>query len=125
MDDADVARAVAASLEPPPTGPAPLTGSAPDSEPVPTRWAVPEEPGEHEGIALAFRIPGGGRLQRRFRATDAVGAAEAWLAGEAGIDFARHSLTVAFPRRRLTDRGATLGECGVGDKTALSVESGR
>lgn len=125
LDDADVARAIAASLEPP-TGPAPPTGSAPDSEPVRgTRWAVPEEPGEHEGIALAFRVPGGGRLQRRFRATDAVGSAEAWLAGEAGIDFNRHSLTVAFPRRRLTDPGATLGECGVGDKTALSVESGR
>ena len=100
--------------------------SEPDPTPVPTAaWAVPEEPGANEGIALAFRVPGGGRLQRRFRTTDAVGAVEAWLGREAGVDFAVHSLTVAFPRRRLTDRGSTLGECGVGDKTALSVESGR
>ena len=121
-DDAEIARAIAASLEPP-TRTSPSRPSEP--EPVPTDWAVPEEPGPNEGIALAFRVPGGGRLQRGFRATDAVGGVEAWLAREAGVDFARHSLTVAFPRRRLTDRGATLGECGVGDKTALSVESGR
>ena len=121
-DDAEMARAIAASLEPP-TRTSPSRPSEP--EPVPTDWAVPEEPGPNEGIALAFRVPGGGRLQRGFRATDAVGGVEAWLAREAGVDFARHSLTVAFPRRRLTDRGATLGECGVGDKTALSVESGR
>ena len=124
MDDADVARAIAASLEPPNRPGAPTT-SAPDSTPVPTRWAVPEEPGEHEGIALAFRIPGGGRIQRRFRATDAVGAVEGVVGWRGGHRFRGHSLTVAFPRRRLTDRGSTLGECGVGDKTALSVESGR
>ncbi|ACO67184.1 ataxin-3 [Micromonas commoda] len=125
LDDADVARAIAASLEPN-HHPSPHPPSDPDPTPVPTAaWAVPEEPGVNEGIALAFRVPGGGRLQRRFRTTDAVGALEAWLGREAGIDFAVHSLTVAFPRRRLTDRGSTLGECGVGDKTALSVESGR
>ena len=123
-DDAEMARAIAASLTPP-TRTTPCRPSEPEPEPVPTDWAVPEEPGPNEGIALAFRVPGGGRLQRGFRATDAVGGVEAWLAREAGVDFARHSLTVAFPRRRLTDRGATLGECGVGDKTALSVESGR
>ena len=47
-------------------------GTRPDTRPD-RRVGVPEEPGANEGIALAFRVPGGGRLQRRFRTTDAWG----------------------------------------------------
>jgi ataxin-3 len=123
-EDDQVQRAIAASLA---SGGA-AAASVPPDPPAPElpRAPVPDEPGPNEGIALAFRVQeSGARLQRRFNSTDTIGGVEAWLFASGGIDFSQRVLTTAFPRKRLTDRGATLGECGVGDKMALSVESGR
>ena len=123
-EDDQVQRAIAASLA---SGGASAASVPPDPPAAePPRAPVPDEPGPNEGIALAFRVQeSGARLQRRFNSTDTIGGVEAWLFESGGIDFSQRVLTTAFPRKRLTDRGATLGECGVGDKMALSVESGR
>ena len=88
---------------------------------------MPEEPGpaDPEALTLAFRAPDGSRLRRRFLRGDSVGAAAAYVAAATGTDMSRHRLTLAFPRRQLSDPSATLRDAGVKDKETLSVEPAR
>ena len=143
--DDDLAAAIAASLADsvPSPSPSPLSPLSPLSPfPVarggldgygadaaaPSEVAsVPEEPGpaDPEALTLAFRAPDGSRLRRRFLRGDSVGAAAAYVAAATGTDMSRHRLTLAFPRRQLSDASATLHEAGVKDKETLSVEPAR
>lgn len=113
--DADLAAAIAASLADPVHGGGGQAMAA---------ILVPDEPGAGEPgtVMLAFRVPSGARLQRRFRDGDSIGGVVAYVATVSGIDMSRHVLTTAFPRRQLRELGMTLKDAGVKDKEALSVE---
>jgi ataxin-3 len=139
--DDDLAAAIAASLADSVPSPSPsasplspflvarggLDGFGADAAAPSEVASVPEEPGpaDPEALTLAFRAPGGSRLRRRFLRGDSVGAAAAYVAAATGTDMSRHRLTLAFPRRQLSDASATLHDAGVKDKETLSVEPAR
>jgi len=70
---------------------------------------------------IAFKLPSGDRLQRRFRAEETVGRLYDYIDGFGGIDAARYELCMSFPRKVLEDRGATIEESGLLPQAMLMV----
>lgn len=89
---------------------------------------VPEEPQEgSEGVlTVAFRLPSGSRLSRRFSRADRVGVVAAYVAqqmaasGEVAVG-KRVLLSTQFPKRVLEDMEQQLEAVGVEDRSILTV----
>lgn len=90
---------------------------------------VPEEPteGADGAITVAFRLPSGARLSRRFSTTDTVAVAQAYLvqhlisSGEMRQG-QRVQLSTQFPKKILDQGEAELAAAGVEDRSMLSVQ---
>ncbi|KAF6259414.1 ataxin-3 [Scenedesmus sp. NREL 46B-D3] len=89
---------------------------------------IPEEPAEgaEGGFTIAFRLPSGGRLSRRFNSSDCVAVLQAWVAqqllqggemrqGQAVV------LSTQFPKKQLQAE-QELCAAGVEDRSMLSVQ---
>lgn len=87
------------------------------------RRRVPAMPGPDctERITeLAIRLPTGGRLQRKFRASDTIGNVYDYVESEAEeLADGNFELMQAYPRKRFTDRALSLEE--LAPKAALVV----
>jgi hypothetical protein len=93
---------------------------------------VPEEPAEGAdgAVTVAFRLPSGGRLSRRFSSRDSVAVLQAWVAqqllqGGATTQRMRQGqkvvLTTQFPKKQLQPE-QELSAAGVEDRSMLSVQ---
>jgi hypothetical protein len=90
---------------------------------------VPPEPAEGAAgaLVLAFRLPDGARLSRRFLQSDSVAAAVSYVAQQmraSGALSEQQSVALAtqFPSRVLQDADATLLDVGVQDRDILVVQ---
>jgi hypothetical protein len=91
---------------------------------------VPEEPAEGaaDALLLAFRLPSGARLSRRFARSHSIAQVAAFVArhmresGELGAG-GRVQLATQFPKVTLSDGDAVLSEAGVQDKDILTVHA--
>lgn len=89
---------------------------------------VPEEPAEGtEGVlTVAFRLPSGSRLSRRFSKADSVAVLAAYveqqmrasgeLAGTRGV-----VLSTQFPKKALQELDQSLEAAGIEDRSILTV----
>lgn len=84
---------------------------------------IKEEPGIGAGVlSLAFRLPNGERVTRRFESSACVRDVERFIEGlSAHIDMGKNCLAVAFPPRTLNEPSASLLEAGVSDKDTLTI----
>lgn len=89
---------------------------------------VPEEPAEGaEGIlTVAFRLPSGSRLSRRFHKADSVAVLAAYTTQQmsASGELAarqRVMLSTQFPRKVLEDADQQIDAAGVQDRSILTV----
>jgi hypothetical protein len=89
---------------------------------------VPEEPAEGvEGVVtVAFRLPTGSRLSRRFSVKDSVAVLQAWVAqqllqGGEMKKGQRVTLSTQFPKKQLQPE-EELYAAGVEDRSMLSVQ---
>ncbi|KAF8068390.1 Ataxin-3-like protein [Scenedesmus sp. PABB004] len=92
---------------------------------------VPDEPdeGAEGAVSLAFRLPSGDRLSRRFRRGETVAVAAAWVCRELVASGQarpgqRVELSTSFPKRALPP-GDELGAAGVEDRSVLGVALAR
>lgn len=89
---------------------------------------VPAEPAEGaEGVlTVAFRLPSGSRLSRRFNKADSVAVAAAYVAQQmaASGELAagkRVVLSTQFPKKVLQDVEQQLDAAGIEDRSILTV----
>lgn len=84
---------------------------------------IEEEPDVGLGVlSLAFRLPNGERVVRRFKSSACVGDVERFIESlSAQIDMGKNCLAVAFPPRTLNEASASLLEAGVSDKDTLTI----
>lgn len=89
---------------------------------------MPEEPAEGaEGIlTVAFRLPSGSRLSRRFHKADSVAVLAAYTTQQmsASGELAarqRVMLSTQFPRKVLEDADQQIDAAGVQDRSILTV----
>jgi hypothetical protein len=89
---------------------------------------VPEEPAEGaEGVVtVAFRLPSGGRLSRRFSSSDNVAVLQAWVSQQLlqGGEMRQGQqvvLSTQFPKKQLQPE-QELSAAGVEDRSMLSVQ---
>jgi ataxin-3 len=93
---------------------------------------VPEEPAEgvDGAVTVAFRLPSGGRLSRRFSSRDSVAVLQAWVAQQllqGGTTTHRMRqgqkvvLSTQFPKKQLQPE-QELSAAGVEDRSMLSVQ---
>lgn len=89
---------------------------------------IPEEPAEgSEGVlTVAFRLPSGSRLSRRFSASDSVGVTAAYAAQQMAANGElpkgkRVVLSTQFPKKVLEDGEQQLEAAGVEDRSILTV----
>lgn len=89
---------------------------------------VPEEPAEgSEGVlTVAFRLPSGARLSRRFSSGDSVAVLASYVAqqllasGDLGAR-QRVVLSTQFPRKELQALEQQLAAAGIEDRSILTV----
>ncbi|MEW5304643.1 MAG: hypothetical protein WDW36_007240 [Sanguina aurantia] len=89
------------------------------------RAALSEEPSEGAVgvVALAVRLPDGGRVARRFHTHDKCSSVYDFIALEHGLT--SHVLSTQFPRKDLSDDETTLQEAGITSRSLLNVEAKR
>jgi ataxin-3 len=120
--DEDLARAIAASLED--ENPALRRRlNSPPQKAEQLVEPVPDEPaGDAAGaLTLAFRLPGGSRLTRRFLASESLAAVAATLQSVSGVDMASHRMTHGHPPATLDDLALTLEEVQLPDRTVVNI----
>ncbi|KAG2441276.1 hypothetical protein HYH02_010117 [Chlamydomonas schloesseri] len=143
-EDPELAMAIAASLADQPAGAAgagPAAGAdgrpgvaaaaggaaqPPPPEPEPLVVELPPEPeeGAEGAIELAFRLPSGGRVSRRFLASQPAACLATYLAQQLGVAPGRVAVATQFPRKELTLGADTpLSELGLTHRTMLLAES--
>eukprot|EP00294_Goniomonas_avonlea_P006408 CAMPEP_0114562184 /NCGR_PEP_ID=MMETSP0114-20121206/12390_1 /TAXON_ID=31324 /ORGANISM="Goniomonas sp, Strain m" /LENGTH=243 /DNA_ID=CAMNT_0001747845 /DNA_START=72 /DNA_END=803 /DNA_ORIENTATION=- len=86
---------------------------------------VKPEPPEEEGVTaiVAFRLPSGVRLQRRFRKTDQVQCLYDFVEANGELEHDVFHLATHFPKTVFTDTSATLEEAGLHPQAMLFVDS--
>jgi hypothetical protein len=89
---------------------------------------VPEEPAEGAdgAVAVAFRLPSGGRLSRRFSSSDSVAVLQAWVAQQLlqGGEMRQGQkvvLSTQFPKKQLQP-DQELSAAGLEDRSMLSLQ---
>lgn len=84
---------------------------------------VPDEPASDAAgaLTLAFRLPGGSRLTRRFLASDSLATVAATLQSVAGVDMATHRMTHGHPPAALDDLALTLEGVQLPDRTVVTI----
>lgn len=83
---------------------------------------IEDEPDVGEGVvSLAFRLPSGDRMTRRFVDSATVSDLERFIKAKTRLDVTVNCLAVAFPPRALSDASMSLAEAGIADKDVLTV----
>ena len=83
---------------------------------------IEDEPDVGEGVvSLAFRLPSGNRMTRRFVDSATVSDLERFIKAKTRLDVTVNCLAVAFPPRALSDASMSLAEAGIADKDVLTV----
>ena len=121
-EDAMLARAIAASLED--ENPASRRRlNTPKKAPLEQPAVVLDEPASDAAgaLTLAFRLPGGSRLTRRFLPSDALAAVAATLQSLSGCSMSAHRMTHGHPPTALEDWAQTLEEAQLPDRTVVSI----
>lgn len=85
---------------------------------------LPEEPAADDPgrVALMLKLPDGGRLQRRFRATETLGFLYDYVDVQKAELAGRYRLVSTMPRKGYEDRDVTLAQAGIGNQFVLLVE---
>jgi hypothetical protein len=109
-DDASIEAAIAASLR----------DEEAKTDADVARFAT--EPDVGDGIvSLAFRLPDGDRITRRFDCKSSIADVEGWLEFAKHLDMRGNCLALAFPPRALTDASASIRDAGITDREVLAV----
>jgi ataxin-3 len=84
---------------------------------------VPEEPAADAAgvVTLAFRLPSGGRVTRRFVQSDTLDHLAHVLRRVAGVAMDKHRLAHGYPPTVLEPGSKTLAEAGLVDKSVINV----
>ena len=116
-----LARAIAASLEDENPASRRRLNSPPQKAEQPA--VVLDEPASDAAgaLTLAFRLPGGSRLTRRFLPSDALAAVAATLQSLSGCPMSAHRMTHGHPPTALEDWAQTLEEAQLPDRTVVSI----
>ena len=81
-----------------------------------------EEPDAGDGIvSLAFRLPDGDRIARRFACASSIADVEKWLEVAKRLDMRSNCLALAFPPRALADASTSIRDAGITDREVLAV----
>lgn len=76
-------------------------------------------------VTLAFRLPSGERVTRRFTKTATFGDVENFVQSSCQIDMVSNCLALAFPARVLSDRHARICDSALADREVLTIQARR
>lgn len=79
----------------------------------------------NDTVTLAFRLPSGERVTRRFTTTATIGDVENFVQSSCQIDMVSNCLALAFPARVLSDRHARICDSALADREVLTIQARR
>lgn len=79
----------------------------------------------NDTVTLAFRLPSGERVTRRFTTTATIGDVENFVQSSCQIDMFSNCLALAFPARVLSDRHARICDSALADREVLTIQARR